>query len=351
MEERYAFYTYGPVQTDIRQTSLVLNNSLLRDPNKGKETIQSKFCSTNTSSLSTLAAPLPSPTPVTPDGRRDCLEAIGTIRFAGKGGVVETFYVYSNQMTPETFLLMKSGETDKGYEYTVTDQQLKTDILTRDPSLQLAKMEMIMLNEWTWGTPRCKPAIYLYPEKPIDLNIKLSLDGDLTISDPIYNAQTGWNVKAYPDGTILEPITYNPEPKKYPYLYYEANIKGVDFPKEGWVVPNENLKSKIENIMKVMGFNEKETADFLAYWLPKLSEKPYYFVTLLPEEMINNQEQLTFSTAPDTLIRARFIFEGLDYPMSVAPLTNIPTYVRSGFVATDWGGTLIGKSCQDVTIN
>ncbi len=216
----------------------------------------------------------------------------------------------------------------------------------RNPSLQLGVMRFITTSEWTWTTPNCKPAIYLYPEKPTEINVKLNLDGKLTVSDPVYNPTNGWNVLALPDGTIKQPLNMT----EYPYLYYEADLNNVNIPKEGWVVEKSNLKDQISKLLNQIGFNGKETDDFLSYWLPRLTEKPYYFITLLPENVINEKEKLTFSSTPDTLIRTRFVFEGLDYPMSVAPLPNIPSHSRTGFTVTDWGGTLVGKSCSDVSV-
>ena len=102
--------------------------------------------------------------------------------------------------------------------------------------------------------------------------------------------------------------------------------------------------------MKSIGFNEKEMNDFLAYWLPKLQEKPYYFIGLLPEEIIEQKEQLVTSVQPDTVIRTRFVFEGLDQPFTVKEPAPVPAHTRNGFVVTDWGGTIVGKSCSDITV-
>jgi len=115
-------------------------------------------------------------------------------------------------------------------------------------------------------------------------------------------------------------------------------ISGIDIPKEGFVFTKEELPRELELLMRKIGFNEKETSDFLAYWLPRLQEKPYYFLTLLPEEEIKEKEKLVFSQEPDTIIRARFVFEGLNEPILVKSL-SIPHYERKGFVVADWGGT------------
>ncbi len=294
-------------------------------------------------SMKTLAAEKITPPTIVP--LADCHDPLGNIYFKDDKGATVNFKVFSKPTTPQTFYLLNSSDEKKTYVYTVTEKDYPTNT-QNDPSLQLRVMRMISKNAWTWATPWCKPAIYMYPDKPTLVNVKLDLDGQLTVSRPVYNSQSGWSVVAYPDGTLKEPVTLN----DHPYLYYEADLTGVTLPKEGFVFSREDLSKSLKSLMETIGFNEKETSDFLSYWLPKLTEKPYYFVTLLPENVINDKEKLNFSVNPDTLIRTRFVFEGLDAPISVKPLSNINSHDRSGFTVTDWGGTIVGKSCSDVTV-
>lgn len=72
----------------------------------------------------------------------------------------------------------------------------------RNASLQLGVLNFRVSNEWSPFTPACKPAIYLYPERPMELSVQIIPDGYLTQSNPVYN--DGWNVKAEPDGSIYE---------------------------------------------------------------------------------------------------------------------------------------------------
>lgn len=70
-----------------------------------------------------------------------------------------------------------------------------------------------------------KPAVYLYPEKDMDVNVSVEASGLIVKSIPDYNG--GWSVHAEKDGLI---------DGKYPYLYYEVLLFRVDKPKTGWVV-------------------------------------------------------------------------------------------------------------------
>ena len=277
---------------------------------------------------------------------------LGSVYFKKSTNEEIAFRVYSHQNAPNTFLLQEATGNDPAvYQYTITDSAL-TQNYAHSPSLQFKSLEFSTENEWTWATPVCKPAIYLYPEKPTEINVKLNIAGNLTASIPAYDPALGWNVKAYPDGTIQQLNNETMQQSTtYPYLYYEADVTGITIPKEGWVIEASGIRYQVSGIMKEIGFNEKEITDFLDYWQPRLEEKPYYFVTLLPEEIISEKENLSLSLNPDTIIRTRVIFEGLDGPLSVMPLKNIPRHDREGFVLTDWGGALVGKSCTDITVH
>lgn len=216
----------------------------------------------------------------------------------------------------------------------------------QNPSLQLGRLWFQLVNSWTAFTPVCKPAVYLYPEKPQEVAVKLDIAGNITVSDPVYNPQTGWNIKANPDGAIQQLNNEAIEQsRRYPYLYYEADLNDGYKPQQGWVVERSDIKNQISNIMKILGLNEKERNDFVDYWTPRLVSKPYYFAGLVPIEDIDNQEALSISPPPANIIRVRLIFEGLDYPISV-PLPKLSEIKRNGFTVVDWGGTLVGQSCE-----
>jgi len=273
-------------------------------------------------------------------GAPTCYMPIGSIALSDENNQSVTFSAFVRADKGNVFYL-KTDSDPKIYEYILTDRE-PPSVKEKNSSLQLTNLEFRAAAQWTWATPVCKPAIYLYPPKPMDLNVKLAIDGKLTVSDPEYNTATGWNVSANPDGRIINKVA---DPKEFPYLYYEADLNDVTAPEEGFVWAKEDMKVKLTELLTTVGFNDKEITDFLAYWLPRVQESPYYFVTLLPESVINEKEALQLSTQPDTIIRARVIFEALNSPVSVKPL-SIPKHVRSGFVLTDWGGSIVGQSCK-----
>jgi len=205
---------------------------------------------------------------------------------------------------------------------------------------------------YEWWTPSCKPAIYLYPEKTTNLSVVVKPQGKITVSKP--NHGTGWQVTAYPDGTIINDKII------YPYLYYEAEIEKVVVPQDGWIIETKDLPGFFANILPKLGLNQKESHDFLDYWLPKLSEAEKWFVGLINKDELDRVEKIEFSTPPDNFIRVRFYFEKLEknsipakkiYTPEKTLDINFPTPKREGFTAVDWGGIIENGDCgQNETI-
>lgn len=275
-----------------------------------------------------------------------CYSPLGSITFTKPDTSAKVIFDAFFRADRPQNIFFKTANDPKIYIYIPTANKPPTNF-ARNSSLQLTSLQFRTAAQWTWATPVCKPAIYLYPQKSTDINVKLKIDGNITVSDPVYDAIKGWNVYASPDGTIQQ--FNNLTMKQFPYLYYEANLNGIKAPEQGFVYAKGDLKSKLTGMLSTIGFNQNEISDFLSYWIPRLNEKPYYFVTLLPENVINEKETLDMSVHPDTIIRSRVIFEGLDSPISVAPI-NIPTHVRKGFVLADWGGSIVGEGCEVGTV-
>ncbi|MBI4991398.1 hypothetical protein HZB96_04880 [Candidatus Gottesmanbacteria bacterium] len=214
--------------------------------------------------------------------------------------IKNTYYSYDVFYHLGSFYL-KDRKDSTSYVYsTSVDAPLSTVI--QNPTLQLGVLRFKVVDSWTVFTPVCKPAVYLYPEKETEVNVKVNPQGKLTGSIPEYDPQNGWNVKAYPNGRIktntprgwqaerseaMTPPMVEESERTYPYLFYEADLKEGYKPQEGWVVEKESIKYQVSSIMQKIGFNTKEISDFLDYWLPRLNKyiasskqsypRPFYF--------------------------------------------------------------------------
>jgi len=218
------------------------------------------------------------------------------------------------------------------YEYIPTQQPVQFSSESKD-NLQLKWFYLVDTPVYSWYTPDCKPAVYLYPTSAQQTAVSVEAKGPLTVTIPSY-PQNGWNVLADADGTI------HSGGQTYPYLYYEAKIPdaAVNKPTNGYVVSYLELDSLYTTLLPKLGLSSKETADFKAYWEKQLPYSPYYFVGVMPVKDVDSMEKLTISPKPDTTIRVRVYFEALKDRKDVqAPLlADAPQ--RNGFTAVEWGG-------------
>ena len=184
-----------------------------------------------------------------------------------------------------------------------------------------------------------KPVIYLYPQKKMDVNVKVFPTGGFTKVEPNYT-NNGWNVKAYPDGKLL-----NYEDNRiYPYLFWEGLSNAwYNQSKKGFVVKRNNLKYIFDKTLSLQNLNSQEISDFEDFWIPKMlkSNKPYFFVTFTTEDFINRAAPLKITPKPDTLIRVMMDYEPLDKPIEVQEMKFSPKE-RKGFTVIEWGG-MLGK--------
>ncbi len=193
-----------------------------------------------------------------------------------------------------------------------------------------------------------KPVIYLYPEKTTNVFVKLEPKGGFTYTEPLYNG--GWNVVAKPNGQLTE-ISSG---QQYPYLFWEGRGGLYQTPKQGWVVKKSNVASFLTQKLSELGLNQKESADFMEFWLPRIlaaspsqrrgqgevsSGSPYYFITFMGNSTMDNIAPLAVDPKPDTVIRILMDFTPLDKPISVEPF-SIHTPERKGFTVVEWGGVL-----------
>jgi hypothetical protein len=200
-------------------------------------------------------------------------------------------------------------------------------------NLQLRTFKFVQDEEpHRWHAPWCKPAIYLYPERKSEINVSIFPQGKMLLTIPPY-PKTGWDVVAEPNGDIYH---LN---KRFDYLYYEASIPDqlIEKPKQGYVISYDERKVFLRHLVTELGLNEKETEQFVEYWVPILPKSPYYFIGVLPVTNLNELAPLLITPKPDNLIRISLYFEALEKKITVDPPTILPIS-REGYTAVEWGG-------------
>lgn len=176
-----------------------------------------------------------------------------------------------------------------------------------------------------------KPIIYFYPEEEMDLSVTFVNEEMLTTTYPKYDGC--WNIHLKEDGTFTVPGS----DREYYGLYYESIPNFECTFETGFYVTSENAASFLEEKMDYMGFTNRETDEFIMYWLPILERNEQSLVYFEQTEERNEESPLIFSTAPDTLIRTCIHIKKVNAPVDMVPqeLTHVE---RSGFTVTEWGG-------------
>lgn len=179
-----------------------------------------------------------------------------------------------------------------------------------------------------------KPIIYLYPNKTTELSVKLEKPEKLICSYPEYKNE--WRVIAEPDGTLIDVKTK----RKLYALYWEGKDLAKPEMTEGFVVKGEDTIKFLEEKLEILGLNERETEEFIIYWLPKMQNNEYNYIRFATSKEINEYMPLQFSVEPDSLIRVLMQYKGIDEYIEVSE-QKLETPTRAGFVVVEWGGSEI----------
>ena len=214
---------------------------------------------------------------------------------------------------------------------------VKFTFITLDKNITYAKFNINtkkVNNIDDYGTTY-KPIIYLYPTEDKAVSVKLLYDDMITVSYPKYT--TGWNVLAKEDGTLTDLSTN----KNLYSLYYESeNLLNFKVENDGFIVKGSDASTFLEEKLAILGLTERESEEFIIYWLPKLEANKYNYIRFATLDEINKNMPLEINPNPDTIIRVLMTYKGLETPIDITE-QQLETPTRTGFVAVEWGGTEI----------
>ncbi len=175
-----------------------------------------------------------------------------------------------------------------------------------------------------------KPVIYLYPETPTEVSVKLTVDGTLTCTYPAYDK--GWNnFTAHPDGTLIFP-----DGKQYYCLYWEG-IQNMDCDfTRGFCVRGEDTAAFLEWALSEQGLTPREANEFIIYWLPRMEQNPYNVIAFQTEAYTEGAV-LEINPNPDSLLRVFMTYYPTDEAVEI-PAQEFTPFERVGFTVVEWGG-------------
>ncbi len=266
---------------------------------------------------------------------------------AGKVSNGETMYEFKDTNAPELKALYNDantvaylnesggwppqGKSKYSYEQFISYHPL---LYWKDP---IGRWIEFKSDHFQIAAEMCKPVIYLYPEKETEMSVKVFPNGGFTYTNPPYNG--GWNVLAYPNGTVKDFGTN----KIYPYLFWEGI--GLNYPDQetGFVVKSSDINSFLTKKISLLGLEGREATDFLDYWVPRLQglNKSYVKISFLKKEQMDEIAPLELSVKPNSVIRVMMTAKGLDsfeqLPQQELPLPQD----RVGFSFVEWGGVVL----------
>jgi hypothetical protein len=176
-----------------------------------------------------------------------------------------------------------------------------------------------------------EPLVYLYPETPTQVSVRV--DGvPVLASRPPH--RDGWTVRAEPDGALTV------DGERFDSLFWEAPAGWWPMPAEGWVVRGRELPALLDRVLPQLGLSEPEAADFAAFWGRKHRAARWVRVGVLPQPFVDALAPLHIDPAPDTLLRVHLDFAVVDGPEAIDPPDLPAPPAREGFVVVEWSGTV-----------
>jgi len=109
-------------------------------------------------------------------------------------------------------------------------------------------------------------------------------------------------------------------------------------------VQKSDLQTFVDSKLSLMGLNYKERNDFESYWISEMDSKnsPYYRVSFLTTDQVNQIFPMTVEPMPDTVFRIFMDWQPLgQLPKSSLLPQDLPTLIRNGFTLVEWGGLKI----------
>jgi hypothetical protein len=184
-----------------------------------------------------------------------------------------------------------------------------------------------------------KPVVYLYPEQETQVHVSVAPEGGFSVTIPEHG-ENGWDVIAQPNGDLTEIKTGD----SYPYLFWEGQGDIYESPKKGWVIPKSQADIFVAGKLTQFGFNTQEITDFLEFWSPRMQAETqdYLFVSFWGTQYMNKIAPISISPQPDSILRVLMDYKAVpEFYETTAP--KIRKFKRTGFVVTEWGGTLERK--------
>ena len=169
----------------------------------------------------------------------------------------------------------------------------------------------------------------------MDISVQLNIkESKLTTIYPKFNENNNtWKVYVNTNGEIKI------KDKIYPYLFWEAESYLINEMNEGFIVKDDEAEKFLEEKLKILGLNDKESTDFITFWLPVLLKNKLSLCNFQSKNYFKNFE-LNINPKPDSIIRIFLYIKKINSPLKIKE-QKLETNERKGFTIVEWGGTNI----------
>lgn len=231
--------------------------------------------------------------------------------------------------------------TDNGKRFVAYEHQ--TNLKTGANQTISRTINLLPRSKWTQIVTQriaSKPIIYLYSKDEKDVHIKLGKPENITSSYPEYVAETGWNVTVHTDSMLTD---LNSGKALYS-LYWEGLNKDIEMQDTGFIVAGSDTVRFLEEKLAYLGLTERETEEFIIYWLPRLQNNAYNYIRFATEDEINECMPLAITPAPDKTVRIWMEYTSLEEkPEGISEQelirVNRDELSNLDFYVVEWGGT------------
>ncbi len=191
-----------------------------------------------------------------------------------------------------------------------------------------------------------KPVLYVYSPQEQLVTVSVDVDGAIDTAYPAPDAlettdwgtRASWMVTASPDGTLTDQGG-----RTYPSLFWDGEMT-LEAPRQGFIVAREDAVPFLEEKLALLGLTDKEAADFITFWAPRIRANEYTFVSFdassyTAHARYSFTDEAGAPVKPDTFIRVFMTIRQAEVTTQVREQAFGPTPQRTGVVAVEWGGT------------
>ena len=179
-----------------------------------------------------------------------------------------------------------------------------------------------------------KPVLYFYPEEDINVSVKFSHPEYLLTTYPKYD--NGWEVKVLKNGTIVD------KNREYYALYWDEKSKDENNFEECFYVDGDSAISFLEEKLKIIGLTDRETNEFIMYWLPVLEKNKKSIVNFDFTDELQKDNKIMINPKPDNLFRVNINIKKVDNKVKIKQ-QSLERVNREGFTVVSWGGSIYDK--------